>query len=202
LNGNLPHKWTLADSIETYDIRTWGSPYFGVNEKGNIVVHPDGPNGPVADLKELVDEVRGRGIGLPLLLRFSNILRRRVIELNEAFRAAIAEFGYKGEYRGVYPIKVNQVANVVDEILKAGRAYHYGLEAGSKPELLAVMALLEDSEALIICNGYKDEEYIETALLAGKLGRKGDPRRGEAFGNPAHREVSRRMGVGPTSAVA
>jgi arginine decarboxylase len=170
LNGNLPKKWTLADSLETYDIRTWGDPYFGVNDKGNIVVHPDGPNGPSADLKELVDEVRRRGIGLPLLLRFSNILKRRVIELNEAFRTAITEAGYQGTYRGVYPIKVNQVANVVDEILKAGRAYHYGLEAGSKPELLAVMALLEDPEALIICNGYKDEEYIESALLAGKLG--------------------------------
>jgi len=170
VNGNVPHKWTLADSVETYDIRTWGGLYFGVNDKGNIVVHPNGPDGPKADLKELVDEVRRRGIGLPLLLRFSNILRRRVIELNESFKHAIVEYGYKGQYRGVYPIKVNQVANVVDEILKAGREYHYGLEAGSKPELLAVMALLEDPEALIICNGYKDEEYIESALLAGKLG--------------------------------
>jgi arginine decarboxylase len=170
LNGNVPHKWTLADSVETYDIRTWGNPYFGVNDKGNMIVHPDGPQKPAADLKELVDEVRRRGIGLPLLLRFSNILRRRVVELNESFKNAIAEYGYKSNYRGVYPIKVNQVANVVDEILKAGAAYHYGLEAGSKPELLAVMALLEDPEALIICNGYKDEEYIESALLAGKLG--------------------------------
>jgi arginine decarboxylase len=197
LNGNLPHKWTLADSIETYDIRTWGSPYFGVNDKGNIVVHPDGPEGPVADLKELVDEVRGRGIGLPLLLRFSNILRRRVIELNEAFRAAIAEYGYKGSYRGVYPIKVNQVANVVDEILKAGRSYHYGLEAGSKPELLAVMALLEDPEALIICNGYKDEEYIESALLAGKLGRTVILVVEKLSEIPLIEKVSRRMGVRP-----
>ncbi|MBV8879849.1 MAG: biosynthetic arginine decarboxylase, partial [Planctomycetaceae bacterium] len=170
MNGNVPHKWTLADSVETYDIRTWGGVYFGVNDRGNIVVHPNGPDGPTADLKELVDEVRRRGIGLPLLLRFSNILRRRVIELNQSFGNAIHEYGYKGQYRGVYPIKVNQVANVVDEILKAGREYHYGLEAGSKPELLAVMALLEDPEALIICNGYKDEEYIESALLAGKLG--------------------------------
>jgi arginine decarboxylase len=169
-NGSVPHKWTLADSVETYDIRTWGHPYFGVNDKGNIVVHPNGPQGPGADLKELVDEVRRRGIGLPLLLRFTNILRRRVVELNESFRSAIREYGYKGTYRGVYPIKVNQVASVVDEILKAGRDFHYGLEAGSKPELLAVMALLEDPDAIIICNGYKDEEYIETALLAGKLG--------------------------------
>lgn len=167
----MPRKWSLADSIETYDLRTWGAPYFGANDKGQVVVHPDGPNGPTADLKELVDEVRRRGINLPLLLRFSGILRRRVVELNESFKSAITEFGYKNEYRGVYPIKVNQVANVVDEILKAGRPYHYGLEAGSKPELLAVMALLDDPDALIICNGYKDEEYIETALLAGRLGR-------------------------------
>ena len=134
MNGNVPQKWTLADSVETYDIRTWGNPYFGVNEKGHIIVHPDGPQGAVADLKELVDEVRRRGIGLPLLLRFSNILRRRVAELNDSFKNAITEYGYKGSYRGVYPIKVNQVANVVDEILKAGRSYHYGLEAGSKPQ--------------------------------------------------------------------
>jgi arginine decarboxylase len=170
--ATLPRKWTLADSVETYEIRTWGNPFFGVNEKGHVVVHPDGPGGASADLEELVEEVRRRGIGLPLLVRFTDILRKRVVELNESFRRAIAEFGYKGEYRGVYPIKVNQVASVVDEILRAGRPYHYGLEAGSKPELLAVMALLDDPEALIVCNGYKDEEYIETALLASKLGRK------------------------------
>lgn len=168
----MPRKWTLADSIETYEIKTWGHPYFGANEKGHIVVHPDGPNGSSADLKELVDEVRKRGIALPLLIRFTDILHKRVVELNEAFGRAIAEYGYDSHYRGVYPIKVNQIANVVAGILKAGRPYHYGLEAGSKPELLAVMALLEDPEALIICNGYKDEEYVESALLASKLDRK------------------------------
>ena len=120
-NGSVPHKWTLADSVETYDIRTWGHPYFGVNDKGNIVVHPSGPQGPGADLKELVDEVRRRGIGLPLLLRFTNILRRRVVELNESFRSAIREYGYKGTYRGVYPIKVNQNRTVVEEIIEYGR---------------------------------------------------------------------------------
>lgn len=170
-NSTVPHKWTLADSAELYEVQTWGSPYFGLNERGHVVVYGDGPDGPTADLKELVDEVRRRGISLPLLIRFTNVLSRRVIELNEAFRQAIQEAGYKGEYRGVYPIKVNQVANVVEQILKAGRPYHYGLEAGSKPELLAVMALLEDPDALIICNGYKDAEYVESALLAGKLGR-------------------------------
>ncbi|MBN1960752.1 MAG: biosynthetic arginine decarboxylase [Deltaproteobacteria bacterium] len=170
-NNSVPHKWTLADSIELYEVQTWGAPYFGVNDKGHIIVYGDNPNA-AADLKELVDEVKRRGIGLPLLLRFNNILSRRLIELNEAFRLAIAESGYQGEYRGVYPIKVNQVANVVEQILKVGQVYHYGLEAGSKPELLVVMALLDDEEALIICNGYKDEEYVEPALLASKLGRK------------------------------
>ncbi|HLV61361.1 MAG TPA: biosynthetic arginine decarboxylase [Fredinandcohnia sp.] len=194
----VPRKWTLADSIETYEIRTWGHPYFGVNEKGNVVVHPYGPGGPTADLKELVDEVSRRGIGLPLLIRFSDILRRRVQELNEAFARAIEEFDFKGVYRGVYPIKVNQVANVVEEILKAGRPYAYGLEAGSKPELLAVMAMLEDPEALIICNGYKDEEYIETALLASRLDRKVIlvvEKLSELF---LIAEVSKRLGIRPS----
>jgi arginine decarboxylase len=167
-----PRKWTLADAAENYLVRSWGSPYFGISEKGTVIVHPDGPDGPGADLKDLVDEVKKRGIGLPLLLRFTDILRRRVAEINEAFKTAITESGYPGEYRGVFPIKVNQVAGVVETVLQAGRPYHYGLEAGSKPELLAVMALLEDPEALIVCNGYKDEEYVETALLATKLGRK------------------------------
>src|SRR5512141_1379763 len=147
-NSSVPRTWTLADSIQMYDLQTWGTPYFGGSEKGHMVGHGDVP-GASADLKDLVDEVRRRGIGLPLLLRFTNILTRRVVELNESFRQAITEAGYKGEYRGVYPIKVNQVANVVDQILKAGRPYHYGLEAGSKPELLAVMALQDDADALI-----------------------------------------------------
>ena len=113
-----------------------------------------------------------RGIGLPLLIRFSDVLKSRIVELNETFKRAIAEYGYKGDYKGVYPIKVNQHRFVVEEIVQFGRPYHYGLEAGSKPELLAVMAMLDDEEALIVCNGYKDEEYIsETALMASKLGR-------------------------------
>jgi len=172
LTNATPRKWTLADSVETYEIRTWGQPYFGVNEKGHVIIHPEGPAGASADLKELVDEVKRRGIGLPLLIRFTDILHKRVEELNEAFAKAITEYEYEGQYRGVYPIKVNQVATVVAEILRAGKPYHYGLEAGSKPELLAVMALLEDPQALIVCNGYKDEEYVETALLASKLDRQ------------------------------
>jgi arginine decarboxylase len=170
-NG-IPRKWTVADSAETYGIKSWSQGYFSINDTGHVVCHPQGPEAGTIDLKELVDEVVRRGINLPLLIRFSDILRSRVVELHEAFKRAIAEFGYKGEYRGVYPIKVNQHRYVVEEICQFGRPYHYGLEAGSKPELLAVMGILDDEEALIICNGYKDEEYIETALMCSKLGRK------------------------------
>src|SRR5262249_26832788 len=163
-------RWTIADSLETYGIRSWGVGYFGINEKGHVCVHPDGPGAAAFDLKELVDEVRRRGIGLPLLIRFTDVLRHRVIHLNEAFRKAIAEQGYKGSYRGVYPIRVTQHRHVVETIVETGKRYGYGLEAGSKPELMAVMALLDDDQSLVICNGYKDEEYIETALLASQLG--------------------------------
>ncbi len=167
----MPRKWTTADSSETYGVQYWGHGYFSINELGNVAAHPGGPETGQIDLKELVDEVARRGIGLPLLIRFSDVLRSRVVELHEAFKRAMSEYGYKSDYRGVYPIKVNQNRHVVEEIVQFGRPYHYGLEAGSKPELLAVMGLLDDEEALIICNGYKDEEYIETALMCSKLGR-------------------------------
>jgi len=169
-NGT-PRRWTIEESVDLYNIRQWGHRYFTVNEKGNLVVQPNGDPAAVIDLKELVEEVRRRGIAPPLLIRFSEILRARVVELNEAFRRAIEEYGYAADYRGVYPIKVNQERYVVEKLVEAGRPYHFGLEAGSKPELLAVMAMLDDEEALIVCNGYKDEEYVETALLASRLGR-------------------------------
>ncbi len=169
--AGIPRKWTVADSAEVYGVKYWGNSYFSVNDAGNVQAHPAGPDGARIDLKELVDEVARRGIGLPLLIRFSDVLKSRIVELNETFKRAIAEYGYKGAYKGVYPIKVNQHRYVVEEIVQFGRPYHYGLEAGSKPELLAVMAMLDDEEALVVCNGYKDEEYIETALMASKLGR-------------------------------
>jgi arginine decarboxylase len=169
--AGIPRKWTVADSAELYGVKYWGNNYFSINDAGNVQGHPAGLDGGRIDLKELVDEVARRGIGLPLLIRFSDVLRSRIVELNETFRRAIAEYGYKGQYRGVYPIKVNQHRYVVEEIVQFGRPYHYGLEAGSKPELLAVMAMLDDEEALVVCNGYKDEEYIETALQLSKLGR-------------------------------
>ena len=168
---DLLHGWSVADSLETYAIRDWGCGYFGINPKGHMEVTPAGPGQPGIDLKELVDDLGRRGIVTPLLIRFSDILRSRIVELNECFQRAMTEYGYKNIYKGVFPIKVNQHRFLVEEICEYGRPYNYGLEAGSKPELLAVLAMLENEEALIICNGYKDEEYVETALLGSKLGR-------------------------------
>jgi arginine decarboxylase len=190
--------WTIQDAVDLYGIRNWGATYFGVNDRGNVAVHPDGPSGPAVDLKELVDELQRRGIGLPLLIRFNEILRSRIVELNEAFRRAIGEYGYSAPYKGVYPIKVNQHRYVVEEIVKAARPYHYGLEAGSKPELLAVMAMLDDPEALVVCNGYKDEEYVETALLASRLGRTIILVVEKPSELKLIHDVSRRTGIKPT----
>jgi arginine decarboxylase len=193
----LTRRWTPADSIDLYNIRGWGNDFFAVGADGHMLVHPAGKGTTALDLKELVDEVRARGIGLPLLIRFSEIIRSRVVQLNEAFRRAIGEYGYQGAYRGVYPIKVNQDRYLVERLVEYGRPYHFGLEAGSKPELLAVMALLDDEEALIICNGYKDEEYIETALLASRLGRHVIlvvEKRSEL---PLIRDISVRLGIRP-----
>ncbi len=164
-------RWTAADANDTYNIPRWGCGYFNVNELGNLVVTPRGEAGGQIDMKELINDLVARGIQLPILLRFSDILRARIELLCSAFTSAIREYGYGGQYRGVYPIKVNQNRTVVEEIIEYGRPFHYGLEAGSKPELLAIMAIHTDDEALIICNGYKDEEYIETALLASKMGK-------------------------------
>jgi arginine decarboxylase len=163
-------RWAIPDSLETYLIRNWGGGYFTINERGNLVCHPSADPGKSIDVKALVDELVQRGLSMPLLIRFSDILRSRIELLNGCFRKAISEYGYKAEYKGVYPIKVNQHRYVVEEIVHYGKPYKYGLEAGSKPELLAVMAMLDTDGALVICNGYKDEEYIETALLASKLG--------------------------------
>src|SRR5262245_48157306 len=163
-------RWSIADSLDTYLIRNWGGGYFSINERGHLICHPEGNGRPAIDVKALVDELVQRGLSMPLLIRFTDILKSRIELLNESFKRAIQEYGYKAEYRGVYPIKVNQHRNVVEEIVNFGKPYKYGLEAGSKPELLAVMAMLDTDGALVICNGYKDEEYIETALLASKLG--------------------------------
>jgi len=164
--------WTVKDSLELYNVTGWGRDFFGINDAGHIEVTPAGPGSPRIDLKELVDDVRSRGLNLPLLIRFSDILRTRVEQLCGSFQQAIAENDYKGTYRGVYPIKVNQQRHVVEELIEYGRPFNLGLEAGSKPELLVALALQENPDALILCNGYKDRAFIETALLAQKLGRK------------------------------
>src|SRR3954454_1689444 len=164
--------WAIDRSLQLYNIPGWGAGYFNINPKGHIVVHPFGQPGPVIDLMDVVDDIRERKLGFPCIVRFQDLLRSRVKQLNEVFRAAIAQHNYKGQYFGVYPTKVNQMREVVEEIVDAGAPYHFGLEAGSKGELLIVLALNTDPEALTICNGYKDEEYLRLALLGRKLGRK------------------------------
>src|SRR5437660_3939909 len=164
--------WSIERSLSLYNIPGWGAGYFSINTKGHVVVHPFGQPGPVIDLMDVVDDIRERKLGFPCVVRFQDLLRSRVKQLNDVFRSAIAQHGYKGQYFGVYPTKVNQMREVVEEILDAGAPWHFGLEAGSKGELLIVLALNTDPEALTICNGYKDEEYLRLALMGRKLGRK------------------------------
>src|SRR5438132_7721082 len=167
----LIEKWKTHDAVETYGVRYWGKGYFGINKLGHVTVHPDKNPDQAIDLKELVDQLQTRGIQLPILLRFTDILRHRVGEIQDAFRSAIKEYDYQGEYCGVYPIKVNQQRHVVEEILDFGRPFNFGLEAGSKPELLAVLALTNGLDTPIICNGFKDDEFIKMTILARKIGK-------------------------------
>jgi arginine decarboxylase len=162
--------WTVRDCLELYNVPTWGAGFFSINAKGHVEVTPR-PDGAGIDLLELVQDLQQRGLRPPLLIRFSDILAARVQGLCGAFNRAIGEYGYRGTYRGVYPIKVNQQRHVVEEIVEYGAAAGIGLEAGSNPELLIAMALCETPGALIVCNGYKDKNYIETALLGQRLGR-------------------------------
>ncbi|GIW73430.1 MAG: biosynthetic arginine decarboxylase [Planctomycetota bacterium] len=163
--------WRLQEARELYNIDQWGAGYFSIADNGHVVVHPRGPGTPAVDLLTLAKDLERRGLHLPILLRFSDILRERVDAVCTAFQRAIREYDYGGAYRAVMPIKVNQQRHVVEELLEHGRRWHLGLEAGSKPELLIALALVEDAEQLIVCNGYKDVHYIETAMLAQKLGR-------------------------------
>jgi arginine decarboxylase len=165
--------WTHVDGEALYNVPNWGRGYFKINAAGNVEVTPEGPDrpgSPAIDVYQLIGQILRRGIQTPVLLRFDGILRARVRELNQAFNAARAEFDYKGAYRGVFPIKVNQQRHVVEALLEEGRKHGTGLEVGSKPELLAAIALQADGGSLLLCNGYKDENYIETALLSSKLG--------------------------------
>lgn len=166
----LLNRWKIQDSLETYGCRHWGKGYFSINDRGHVTVHPTKLPEQAIDLKELVDQLQTRGIQLPILLRFTDILRHRLGEIQEAFQNAIREFDYKGNYVCVYPIKVNQQRQVVEEILDFGKPFQFGLEAGSKPELLAVLAMA-NGQTPIICNGFKDDEFIQTAILARKIGK-------------------------------
>jgi len=167
-----PASWTPEQAIEHYNIDNWGAGFFSVNEKGNMCVYPSGRPGPTIDIMDVVEDIKEKGLKFPCVIRFQDVLRARVKMLNEAFGKAIQENSYTGRYFGVYPIKVNQLAEVVEEIVDAGQPYHYGLEAGSKGELLIVLAMNTDPEAITICNGYKDEEFMRLALMGRKLGRK------------------------------
>ena len=167
----MKNEWDIDAAIATYNVDAWGGEYFTVNSEGNVVAKPLQENGGSINLMEVVNEARTRGLGFPLVIRFQDLLRHRVESVNLAFQNAITEFGYKGHYRGVFPIKVNQLREVIEEIVDAGQQYHFGLEAGSKPELVAALAMHKDAESLIICNGYKDPAFIRIALLGRKLGK-------------------------------
>jgi arginine decarboxylase len=164
--------WNAADGAALYGLDRWGEPYFGVNARGHVMVQPQGERGGALDLVELVQELQGRGLSLPLLIRFDDILEDRLERLHAAFERAIAQYGYSGRYQGVFPVKCNQQRHVVEQLVESGRRWHFGLEAGSKAELLIALSLLSDPEALLICNGTKDRRYIETAILARRLGRQ------------------------------
>jgi arginine decarboxylase len=165
-------QWTIEDSEELYRIRGWGEPYFSINAVGRVTVSPKGDRGGSLDLYELVEALRQRNLELPLLIRFSDILADRIERLNACFAKAIARYNYPGTYRGVFPVKCNQQRHLVEELVRFGKPYQFGLEAGSKPELLIALASLSTPGALMICNGYKDREYIETAMLATRLGQQ------------------------------
>ncbi len=163
--------WTIENSKELYGINAWGSGYFNINAAGSVSVTPQGSHGPSLDLMELTQDLQERGIRVPMLVRFPDITKSRIDLLGNCFAKAIEDNSYKGTYRGVYPIKVNQQRHLVEELIKFGTKNRLGLECGSKPELLVVLAMMNTPEALIICNGFKDTEYIETAVLSQKLGR-------------------------------
>ncbi|MDR9403427.1 MAG: biosynthetic arginine decarboxylase, partial [Halothece sp. Uz-M2-17] len=177
-HSSSPQSWTIEDSEQTYQIQGWGDPYFSINRAGHITVSPQGDRGTSLDLYELVTALRKRNIGLPILIRFPEILADRVERLYACFDRAISRYNYQGTYRGVFPIKCNQHRHLVESLVDCGTPHQLGLEVGSKPELMIALATLnplqmsekEVQSSLLICNGYKDREYIETALLSRRLG--------------------------------
>ncbi|MEA2108137.1 MAG: biosynthetic arginine decarboxylase [Pseudomonadota bacterium] len=164
-------RWTIENSVDLYGIRNWGGGYFDISAKGEIIIKSKGSEPANAiSLMDIISGIEDRGLGMPVLLRLGNILQSQISLLHESFKSAIEDFGYKGDYRGVYPLKVNQQQQVVEEVTHFGSIYHHGLEVGSKAELIAAISLLKDTEACLICNGYKDEEFIDLGLYARKMG--------------------------------
>ncbi len=171
-SNDATRPWDIEAARTLYNIQRWGARYFDINDAGHVVARPLQEAGVAVDLTDVIEEAKARGLKFPLLIRFQDILRHRVEAINTAFRNSISEFNYQGQYRGVFPIKVNQLREVVEEILDAGKPYDFGLEVGSKPELFAGLAMQSQQGSLIICNGYKDAEFIKTALMGIKLGKK------------------------------
>ncbi len=169
MDGSGAPEWSTKKSAKLYQIRGWGEPYFRINARGHVEVHPDPTTEGGIDLYDLTMQLAERGLDLPLLIRFPNILQDRIRLLNQCFQNAIDEYKYDGEYRGVFPIKVNQQRHLVEEIVESGRPWRFGLEAGSKPELLIALAAMDDEDGFIVCNGYKDLAYLETALVAQRF---------------------------------
>src|SRR6266480_1149709 len=167
----MKNDWDVESATATYNVDGWGGGYFTINPNGNVIAKPLQENGGSIDILEVVNEARLRGLPFPLVIRFQDLLRHRVESVNRVFQDAIKEFGYRNQYRGVFPIKVNQLREVIEEIVDAGQRFHFGLEAGSKPELVAALAMHKDPESLIICNGYKDPAVTRTALLGRRLGK-------------------------------
>jgi len=163
--------WNIESARGLYNIQRWGAKYFDINDAGHVVAKPLQDAGATVDLTDVIEEAKSRGLKFPMLIRFQDILRHRVEAINKAFQNSITEFNFQGKYRGVFPIKVNQLREVVEEILDAGKPFNFGLEVGSKPELFAGLALQNQMGSLIICNGYKDAEFIKMALLGIKLGK-------------------------------
>lgn len=163
--------WTIEDSEKLYRIQGWGEPYFSINESGHITVSPKADRGGSLDLYELVEGLKLRNLALPLLIRFTDILEDRIERLNACFSQAIARYNYKNVYRGVFPVKCNQNRHLIEDLVRFGKPFNFGLEAGSKPELMIALAMLQTPDSMLICNGYKDREYVETAILARCLGK-------------------------------
>ena len=165
-------QWSIEDSAKVYGVPVWGGKYFTINSSGNLEITPQGPKGPRLDLYKIITEMRGQNTRIPAIVRFPDIMHSQMNQLVSCFEQAIQEYTYKGKYYGVFPIKVNQQSYVVNDIIHSGEQYNFGLEVGSKPELLIAVALIDSPKRIIICNGFKDTEYIQTALLSSKAGKQ------------------------------